>query len=85
MLTLKGTSQRALRLEFSPDSRTLAAGCEDGKIKLLDLRTGKEDIALSAHAARIRCVAFSPDGLLLPPEATTRVLHCATRLLADVW
>jgi len=65
MLTLKGTSQRALRLEFSPDSRTLAAGCEDGKIKLLDLRTGKEDTPLSGHSARVRCVAFSPDGLLL--------------------
>jgi len=62
--TLKGTSRSMLRLAFSPDSKTLAAGCEDGKIKLLNLRDGKAEFAPLFHAGRVRCVAFSPDGKL---------------------
>jgi WD40 repeat protein len=52
-------------LAFSPDGKTLALALYDGKIKLLDSATGKEQQTLPGHANGVNCVAFSPDGLTL--------------------
>jgi WD40 repeat protein len=52
------------RLAFSPDSKRLAAGTEEGAIRFLDLAAGT-DAEMPAHNARVRAVAFSPDGALL--------------------
>jgi WD40 repeat protein len=54
-------------LAFSPDGKTLAAGCVAGNndVRLYDLGTGKERGRLAGHAAKVRVLAFSPDGKLL--------------------
>lgn len=52
-------------LAFSPDGKILALALYDGKIKLLDAGTGKEQQVLSGHANGVNCVVFSPDGLTL--------------------
>jgi dipeptidyl aminopeptidase/acylaminoacyl peptidase len=52
-------------LAFSPDGKTLALALYDGKIKLLDAGTGKEQQVLKGHTNGVNCVTFSPDGQTL--------------------
>jgi WD40 repeat protein len=53
---------------FSPDGKTLATGCHDGKMRLLDVAKGTPIREVNAHigamnvAAPIYCVAWSADG-----------------------
>lgn len=57
---------RALCLAISPDGKTLAAGCTDRSIKLLDAVTGKRKVVLTGVArGYVRGVAFTPDGQTL--------------------
>jgi WD40 repeat protein len=51
-------------LAFSPDNLLLASGDEDGRIRILSLRTGKTLAALSSDRLDILCLAFSPDARL---------------------
>jgi dipeptidyl aminopeptidase/acylaminoacyl peptidase len=50
---------------YSPDGKSLALALYDGKVKLLDAATLKEQMVLPGHANGVNCVAFSPDGLKL--------------------
>ncbi len=52
-------------LVFSPSGKMLAAGFNDGTIKLWDLTARKEVAILKAHATPIYCLAFSPDSKTL--------------------
>jgi WD40 repeat protein len=52
-------------LAFSPDSKLLAAGCNDGTARILDVTQGREIAKLSGHTKPIGTVAFSPDSLTL--------------------
>jgi WD40 repeat protein len=49
---------------FSPDGGTLAACSWSGerKVRLWDVRTGRERHAMTGHQGGCTCVAFSPDG-----------------------
>jgi WD40 repeat protein len=47
---------------ISPDSKLLAAPCYDGTLKVWDIGTGKEQVALTKDIMFITAVAFSPDG-----------------------
>ena len=51
-------------LAFSRDGEFLASGCQDGKIKVWRLRTGKRiKLFERAHTAGVTSIAFSGDGL----------------------
>ncbi len=50
---------------FSPDGRLLAQAGDDGKVRLWDLRTGKEAAAPTGHRGRVTALGFSPDGARL--------------------
>src|SRR6266851_72081 len=52
-------------LAFSPDGKILALALYDGKIKMLEASTGKEQQVLPGHTNGVNCVAFSPDGQTL--------------------
>src|SRR5262249_18992146 len=59
-LTIKEASPT---LDFSPDSKTLAAVDSSGNaIKLLDVQTGNVIQTLTGHSGEITSVAFSGDG-----------------------
>jgi WD40 repeat protein len=50
---------------FSPDSRTLVLGADDGSIRFWDMPSAQERMVLRGHDDMLRSVAFSPDGTLL--------------------
>jgi RNA polymerase sigma factor (sigma-70 family) len=62
---LKGSSQGAGSVAFSPDGKVLATGNEGGTISLWDLTASKELRRWQAHGSPITTVAFSPDGRIL--------------------
>ncbi len=63
--SVKGSDAAIWGLSFSPDGRTLAAGCNDAKVRLWDPITGQVMLVLDGHAQRVNAVAFNPDGQTL--------------------
>ena len=49
-------------IAFSPDGRTIAAGCYDETIRLYDILTGRELPPLTGHRGFIRGLCFSASG-----------------------
>ena len=66
----EGTTYRCLA--FSPDGKTLALGCDDGSVRLLDGETAEERAVLRGHADVVRSLAFSPDGAFLVSSGQDR-------------
>jgi eukaryotic-like serine/threonine-protein kinase len=52
-------------LTFSPDSASLALGCDDSSIQLMDVISGQRRDFRSRHTAAVWSFAFSPDGKTL--------------------
>jgi WD40 repeat protein len=60
-------------LAFSPDRRTLAAGCSDGNILLFDLTASAIAQVLKGDGGKVHCIRFSPDGTHLAAGAEKSV------------
>lgn len=52
-------------IDFSSDSKFVAFGTNDGKIKVMNLITGAEEMSYQAHPEMAISVKFHPDGNLL--------------------
>jgi WD40 repeat protein len=68
---------------FSPDGKTLALGCRDALIRLVEPRSGELRDTLAGHRQRVNAVAFAPDGRTLASggaDGTVRLWHVATGL-----
>jgi WD40 repeat protein len=52
-------------LAFSHDGRTIAAGCESGRIYIVDLTSGEIAWTIRPSGNAVRGLAFSPDDRLL--------------------
>lgn len=62
-LTLEGHLIRHINsIEFSPDSKTLASGSDNGEISFWDTTTGQRKSHLEAHEHSVISVAYSPYG-----------------------
>lgn len=74
LVTLKEHTAYVRTLDFSPDGKTLASGCEDGTIKLWDVTGGRERAVLKGHAGGVLCLAFSADGKVLASGSADRTI-----------
>jgi WD40 repeat protein len=52
-------------LAFSPDSRLLAAGSREGRVRLWEVESGRELADLALRKSDVEHLAFSPDGQTL--------------------
>lgn len=75
--TLEGHEDRVRWVAFSPDGRRLASGDRRGRVRIADVKSGKELASFAAHGDIDFCVRFSPDGRML---AT-----CGNDWLVRVW
>ncbi|MBW4493569.1 MAG: hypothetical protein KME26_10895 [Oscillatoria princeps RMCB-10] len=58
-------SGKVSSVAVSPDGQVLASGCQDGSVKLWDLKTGQVQRILLGHSLAVNCVAISADGKVL--------------------
>jgi WD40 repeat protein len=68
-------------VQFSPDGNTLAAGTDDGRVRLWDSATGKLRVSFRGHTDAIGAAAFSPDGMTLATggfDGTVKLWDVAT-------
>ena len=65
----------AVSLMFSPDSRVLACGLNDGRVLLLTVVDGGVQRELTTHAAAVTSVNFSPDGRWLASSGEDGWVH----------
>jgi WD40 repeat protein len=49
----------------SPDGATIAVGCSDGTVRLVDVETRRQVRVLAEHESEVRWIAWSGDGALL--------------------
>jgi hypothetical protein len=62
-LTLFGNGKAVRAVAWSPDGRRLAAGSEDGAVRILDVVAGQVVYTFRGHSANgVTAVAWSPDG-----------------------
>jgi RNA polymerase sigma factor (sigma-70 family) len=83
--TLPRYQQRIFSLAFSPDGRTLAAGGEDGVVRLWEVFSGQERRRFTGHTGWADRVRFAPDGRRLASASndTTTVVWDLTTPSAD--
>jgi serine/threonine protein kinase len=60
--TLLGHSARVTCFAASPDLRSLVSGSADGEVRVWDLRTGLETLAMPRHRGPVFAAEFSADG-----------------------
>ncbi len=58
----QAASGQVSAVAFSPKEPLLAAGCEDGVVRIWDFRQGSVVRRLEGHAKAVWAVAYSPDG-----------------------
>jgi len=72
--TLDGHKDVLYGMAFSPDGKVLATCGYDRLIKLWDVATAKEIMALKDHSDTVYSLAFSPDGKMLASGAADRAV-----------
>eukprot|EP01062_Namystynia_karyoxenos_P015888 TRINITY_DN15806_c0_g1_i2.p1 TRINITY_DN15806_c0_g1~~TRINITY_DN15806_c0_g1_i2.p1 ORF type:complete len:796 (+),score=162.26 TRINITY_DN15806_c0_g1_i2:113-2389(+) len=72
---LKGHSNRAYAVQFSPDARTIASGSSDNTVKIWDGMEGSKRFTLRGHVSDVYCVAWSSDGHWLVSSGADRKLR----------
>ena len=63
--TLHNDGNYNCNVAFSPDSRLVARGSRDNRVRLWDVKTGELHRSMAGHTRQVNSVAFSPDGTML--------------------
>jgi WD40 repeat protein len=72
--TLVGNQHAIYAMAFSPDGKTLAAGCRDGTLALWDVGSGRR-LHVSGHEFAVLGLAFAPDGKTVASRGDDRALR----------
>jgi eukaryotic-like serine/threonine-protein kinase len=59
---LQLSDTQLIAVSFSPDSKSLVTGDDEGRVRLWSVSPLREVALIGRHAARVKSVAFSPDG-----------------------
>src|SRR5262249_55865704 len=57
-----GLGVYVLSASWGPDGKRLAAGTEQGQVKVLDAATARTMVTFTGHSDAVQCVAWSADG-----------------------
>jgi WD40 repeat protein len=71
----RGHEDAVTSLAFAPDGGRVATGSLDKTVRVWDVRSGGELLALSGHEAAVLGVLFTPDGRRLLSVAADQALH----------
>ncbi len=69
MMAYRGLAGYGKCLALSPDGKWIAAGADDGQVKIWDLVTGAEAALLDSLSTRVESLAFTPDSRLLAAQS----------------
>jgi hypothetical protein len=73
--TFRGHTDNVTGVAFSPDGTRLVSGSFDQTLRVWDVGTGREALALQGHTDGVTCVAFSPDSERLVSGGYDRTLR----------
>lgn len=62
---LSGELGRVLELAASPDAKTLAAACDDGRLLTIDIESGTAQVLATSSNHEVMSLTFAPDSSLL--------------------
>src|SRR5260221_274301 len=74
---LKGHSAMVNGLAFTPDSRSLLSGSDDGTLRLWDVERGESLRVMEGYTASLYDIAWSPDG--------TQLVSSGMDTLVTIW